>query len=171
MRSIRQILIATSLTLTLFMAIVSYTACKKDACDNVICLNLGACDGGKCSCPTGYEGLRCEVLSRDKFIFTFNGGDSCQGNVFTAGYHQYPIYLRANLYDSLELTMKNFLNNVDDSAICVIRATDSFTFQGSNNSTTYYGTAKLRNDSLWMVYHVDADTTSYDCKYFGQGLR
>jgi hypothetical protein len=168
MKPNRQILVTAFLTIALF-SIVAYSACKKDPCDKVICLHLGACDGGNCVCPTGYEGLRCEVLSRDKFVFTFNGGDTCH-KVDTV-YTQYPIYLRANIYDPLELTMKNFLNNMDDSAVCVMRATDSFSFQGSNNSVTYHGTAKMRNDSLWMVYHVDADTTSYDCKYFGQGLR
>jgi len=166
MRLFRHIFTAVFITVALF-TVIAYTACKKDACDNVVCLHLGACDGGKCSCPTGYEGLRCEVLSRDKFIFTFNGGDTCGYR----GYRQYPVYLRANLLDDRELIMKNFLNNPDDSAVCTIQAIDSFTFMGSNNSTTYRGAAKMSNDSLWMVYHVEADTSSYDCKYFGQGLR
>src|SRR4051812_38577263 len=124
MKPIRQILVAAFVTIALF-SVIAYTACKKDPCDSVICLHLGACDGGKCICPTGYEGARCEVLSRDKFIFTFNGGDTCGSR----GFRQYPIYLRANLYDSLEMTMRNFLNNPDDSATCTMRATDSFTFQ------------------------------------------
>lgn len=166
MKPIRLILVAAVLTTALF-SLIAYTACKRDACFNVVCLNLGACDGGKCTCPTGYEGIRCETLSRDKFIFTFNGGDSCTKK----GIRQYPIYLRARLNNPLEMTMKNVINNLDDSAICTMQATDSFTFQGSNNSTTYYGQAKMRHDSLWMTYHVDSDTTSYDCKYFGQGLR
>lgn len=167
MKPLRHILVAALLTITLF-SVIAYTACKKDACNNVVCLNLGTCDGGKCSCPTGYEGARCEVLSRDKFIFTFNGGDTCSGG---RGYKQYPIYLRARPANAKELLMKNFINNLDDSAICTIQATDSFTFIGSNNSTTYYGQATLRHDSLRMTYHVDSDTSSYDCKYFGLGLQ
>ena len=166
MRSFRHILSAAFVTMALFTAI-AYTACKKDACDNVICLHLGACDGGKCSCPTGYEGLRCETLSREKFIFTFNGGDSCgyKGN------NTYAIYLRAYLTNDRQMMMRHFLNNDDDSAICTMQAVDSFTFLGSNNSTTYRGHAKMSNDSLWMDYHVEADTSSYDCKYFGQSLK
>ena len=167
MKPIRQILVAALLTISLF-SVIAYTACKKDACANVICLNLGACDGGKCSCPTGYEGARCEVLSTTKFIFTFNGADSCSGN---RGVRSYPVYFRARLDNPLELIMKNFLNNLDDSAVCTIQRPDSMTFIGSNNSTTYYGQVKISHDSLWMNYHVDSDTSSYDCKYFGQGLR
>lgn len=165
---IRNILLTALLTLAIFSAI-SYTACKKDACENVICLNLGACDGGACYCPTGFEGDRCERLSRDKFIKTYNGHDTCSSD--TTFYTSYPIYFRAMLSDPREMTMKNVLNDMDDSAVCTMQGIDSFTFQGSNNSLTYIGTGKMSNDSLWLIYHVERDTSSYDCRFFGQGLR
>lgn len=167
MKPVRTILLTAVFTLTVFSVVV-YTACNKNKCHNVICLNLGACDGGNCICPTGYEGNRCQTKSRDKFIFTYNGSDSCSPGF---GYHVYSIHLLAVQTDSLQMVMKNFLNNMDDSAICTIQSTDSFTFTGSNNSTYYTGRAKMRNDSLWMVYHVVHDTTAYDCVYFGQSLR
>jgi hypothetical protein len=167
MKPIRSILLAAFLTLFVFSAVV-YTACNKNKCHNVVCLNLGACDGGNCICPTGFEGNRCQTKSRDKFLFTYNGGDSCTAPY---GYHVYSVHLLASTTDSMQMVMKNFLNNMDDSAICTIQAIDSFTFIGSNNSTTYTGKARLSHDSLWMVYHVIHDTTSYDCKYFGQSLR
>lgn len=169
MKPIRNILLTTVLTISLFAAI-SYTACKKDPCQNVICLNLGACDEGHCLCPVGYEGDRCQKLSRDKFIQTFNGYDTCTND--TVGEHRfYPIYFRAMLADPRELTMQNILNDMDDSAVCTMEGVDSFSFMGANNATTYYGTGKLSHDSLWLIYHVERDTTSYNCKYFGQGLR
>ena len=65
------------------------------------------------------------------------------------------------------MTMMNMLNNVNDSAICTLVGTDTFTFNGSNNSVTYRGTGKVSNDSLWLKYHVQYDTINYDCKYFG----
>lgn len=164
----RNIVLTFLLTIALFSAI-TYTACKKDPCENVVCMNLGACDGGKCVCPTGFEGARCEVLSRDKLIKTFNGRDTCNSD--TASYDVYPIYFRAMLSDPRELTMKNILNDMDDSAVCTMQGVDSFTFQGSNNSLTYIGTGRISNDSLWLNYRVERDTTSYTCRYFGQGLR
>jgi hypothetical protein len=166
MKLIRTVLLTAVCVLMAFSAVV-YSSCNKNKCDKVVCLNLGACDNGTCKCPTGYEGDRCQTLSRDKFIATYNGGDSCTHNV----YNRYEIRLTAILYDSVEMNMKNFLGNYQDSATCTIQSTDSFTFIGSNNSTTYTGWGKMRNDSLWMVYHVVHDTTSYDCKYFGQSLR
>jgi hypothetical protein len=165
MKPIRLILLISLLSVAVVSAI-TYTSCKKDACNNVVCLNQGTCDGGNCTCPVGYEGLRCDTLSRNKFVFTYNGGDTC-GSIYT----QYPISLYAVSTNPLELTMKNFLNNPDDSAICTIQSTDSFTFIGANNSTTYTGWGRLRNDSLLMTYSVEHDTTSYVCTYFGQSLR
>ena len=167
MKPIRLIMLISFLSVA-FIYAVAYTACKKDACNNVACKNMGTCDGGKCTCPVGYEGIRCEILSRDKFVFTYNGGDTCgTGRV----YSQYPISLYAISTNPLELTMKNFLNNLQDSAICTIQSTDSFTFIGANNSTTYTGWGRLRNDSLSMTYTVEHDTTTYVCSYFGQSLR
>lgn len=166
MKQLRTIVLTAMLTVIAFSAVI-YTSCNKNKCDKVVCLNLGACDAGNCICPTGFEGNRCQTLSRDKFIFTYSGGDSCT----RGGINRYQIYMLAVLNDSVEMTMKNFLGNYQDSATCTIQSTDSFTFIGSNNSTTYTGYGKLSNDSLHMTYSVIHDTTSYICKYFGQSLR
>lgn len=166
---VRSILLTVAV-ITALISVVSYTSsCKKDACENVICLNLGACDGGKCVCPIGFEGARCEILSRDKFIKTYNGRDTCTSD--TAFYLTYPIYFRAQTGDPREMVMKNILNDMADSAYCTMQGTDTFTFQGSNNSLTYFGTGKMRNDSLWLNYSVERDTSAYSCRFFGQGLR
>lgn len=166
MKSKSLVLLTALVTIAIF-SLISYTACKKDPCGNVVCLHLGACDGGNCVCKVGYEGLRCETLSRDKFIFTFNGHDSCT----RFGLHQYPLHFEAMLNDPREMTMWNILDDPQDSAVCTIQAVDSFTFIGSNNATTYRGWGTLRHDSLYIKFHVDQDTTSYDCNYHGLGLR
>lgn len=165
---IRNILLTAILTISLF-GIISYTACKKDPCANVVCLNLGACDNGTCICPTGFEGDKCEKLSRDKFIFTYNGHDTCVSD--TAFYKSYPIYFRAVLSNPRQMIMKNFLNDMDDSAFCTIMGVDTFVFNGANNAITYVGGGKWSNDSLWINYHLEKDTSSFDCVFFGQGLR
>lgn len=167
MKLMRPVLFTAFLALIVFSAVM-YTACNKNKCHNVFCLNEGSCDGGSCVCKVGYEGPRCETLSRNKFIRTYNGYDSC-GNFNGHTYQQYPIKLLAMRTDSIELTMHNILNDPDDSAVCTMVASDSFYFEGLNNSTRYYGSGKLRNDSLWLRYYVQHDTSEYDCKYFGIG--
>lgn len=168
---IRNVLLTVFVTLAIF-SVITYTACKKDPCENVICLNLGACEGGHCVCPVGFEGPRCEIYSRDKFIKTYNGLDTCDYTTRdTTVYKVYPIYFRAILNDPRSMMMWNVLNNMQDSAICTILGVDSFSFQGSNNATSFIGKGKMRHDSLWLDYHVEQDTTGYDCRFFGQGLR
>jgi len=105
---------------------------------------------------------------RDKFLFTYSGGDSCH---VPAVYTQYQVHLLATLTDSITMTLTNLLDTAADSAICTIQSTDSFTFIGSNNAVTYRGSGKMRNDSLWLIYSVKSDTTLYNCRYFGQSLR
>src|SRR4051812_16937243 len=130
MKVLRTILLAAVCTLLVFSA-VTYTACNKNRCKNVVCVNNGACDAGNCVCPTGFEGARCEILSRTKFIKTFNGHDSC-GNFNPRTYEQYPIRFTIMPADSIEFTMKGIIGNLNDSATCVMLKTDSFYFQGLN---------------------------------------
>ena len=162
MKFMRQIWVTAFLTIGIFSAIL-YSACSKDNCNNVACQNGGSCDGGNCICASGFEGNRCQTPSRDKWIGNYNGGDSCG----TDGNHQYPIHLLAVLNKPTQMVMENILNNTNDSAICNVYATDSFSFNGSNNSVTYRGSGRISNDSLFMSYHVQYDTMNYDCKYSG----
>lgn len=162
MKALRSIIITAILSIGVFFAI-SYTSCNKDRCNDVACLNAGVCDGGNCTCVAGFEGSRCEISSRDKFINTFNGGDSCG----VKGYTQYYINFVKTVSNKSQMTMRNMLNNINDSAICTLVGVDTFNFNGSNNSVTYRGAGKWSDDSLWMTYHVQFDTVSYDCKYFG----
>ncbi len=55
--------------------------------------------------------------------------------------------------------------------LLLVMASPMRVLTSTNNSTTYTGWGKLRNDSLWLAFHVQEDTSSYDCKYFGQSLR
>jgi hypothetical protein len=169
MKPIRNVLLA-ALTITIACFAIVYTSCKKDHCNNVVCQNGGACDGGNCTCPAGFEGTRCETLSRDKFIFVFNGSDTCSNDDTYTRQYTNPIQFLAILANPVEMSMKNFLNNINDSAVCTMQSVDSFTFIGSNNSTTYTGFGTLRADTLKMIYHVQQDTISYNCEYVG-GLR
>lgn len=52
---------------------VTYTSCTHDSCKNLICRNGGTCADEACRCPDGYEGTQCEILSRTKFLGTYDG--------------------------------------------------------------------------------------------------
>lgn len=57
------------------------TACKKDPCKDVSCQNGGTCNDGNCTCALPWEGTRCEVDARDKFVATWSGTENCGGTV------------------------------------------------------------------------------------------
>jgi len=47
---------------------VTLTSCKEDKCKATVCAYGGVCnDDGSCTCQTGYEGERCETVTRDKY--------------------------------------------------------------------------------------------------------
>ena len=50
------------------MLSISFTACN-NACRNTVCQNTGQCNGGACSCPSGYSGNLCQMSS---IVFTNN---------------------------------------------------------------------------------------------------
>lgn len=58
-----------------FFSIV-YISCNKpgnsDKCAAISCAYGGRCDDGKCICPVGYEGTNCEIISRNKFLGSWN---------------------------------------------------------------------------------------------------
>jgi hypothetical protein len=169
MKPIRNILLTAFLTLIVISSVIYISSCKRDKCANVVCLNLGLCDGGNCVCMTGYEGIRCQTLSRDKLVATYSGGDLCDIND-TNQYHQYQLRFLAVPSAPLQLTIKNFLANPQDSAIAIMQSTDSFRFQGTNNGTTFSGVGTFRRDTLKMSYIVRIDTNSYTCNYLGGSL-
>ena len=69
MKSIKLIVLSAFLTISAFCTVL-YSSCSKtkDACAGVVCLNGGTCSNGTCiNCSTGYEGSRCDTLTRAKY--------------------------------------------------------------------------------------------------------
>ena len=55
---------------------VAYMSCNKKTnnthtCENVYCVNGGACSNGVCLCPNGYEGTYCDTAWSYKFAGTW----------------------------------------------------------------------------------------------------
>jgi hypothetical protein len=66
------------LAMALFGAL-TLQSCKKDPCKNVTCQNGGTCQDGNCRCSLPWEGSKCEVDARDKFVGFYRGTTSCEG--------------------------------------------------------------------------------------------
>lgn len=152
MKSVKHIALSALLTVGAFGTVL-YTACNKDECKDVVCQNGGTCSEGKCTCATGYEGTNCETKSRDKFVGTYTGAESC-----TTGTDNYSITLAANS-DALKLTMTNLYND-NITAICSMAATDSFSFSGTAGGATFTGTGRLVTNTLTVRYTLTNPTAT-----------
>ncbi|MDR3679773.1 MAG: hypothetical protein P4L41_07395 [Flavipsychrobacter sp.] len=161
MKSIKQIALTVLLTIGAFSAI-TYTACNKDACSGVTCNNGGTCSGGTCTCQTGYEGVRCDTLSRTKFLGVYTGQETC-----TVGTDNYSVTLSSNS-SNLNITYQN-LYNQGFTATCTVTGPYTFSFTGSSNTTSYSGTGTLNNNQLTVSYQISnsATSTSNSCTYIG----
>lgn len=49
-----------------------FSSCSKSTCNNVACQHGGTCSGGKCTCPTGYYGNRCETAATTYIVYKNN---------------------------------------------------------------------------------------------------
>ncbi len=83
MKSIRNIAFSALLTMGALSA-VTYTACNKDACKDVVCQNGGVCNDGNCSCTFAYTGTKCESEVRASYYNTYKGnGVDNEGDTYT----------------------------------------------------------------------------------------
>jgi hypothetical protein len=53
-------------------------SCEQGSCENITCLNGGTCRNGRCQCPVGFEGVRCETKWTDWWIGTYTVDDRCR---------------------------------------------------------------------------------------------
>jgi len=83
MKSIRNIAFSALLAVGAF-SMVTYTACNKDECKDVVCNNGGTCVSGTCNCATFYEGTNCDNQIRAKYYNTYKGnGTDSDGDTYT----------------------------------------------------------------------------------------
>lgn len=104
---------------------VTVTSCKEDKCKATVCAYGGVCnEDGSCTCQTGYEGERCETVTREKFKGAWrvieDGTTSGPGNYATS--------------------IENG-NNIDEVVI----------HNFYNKFNTYNVTAKVKGDSLYIA--------------------
>ncbi|MBS1643781.1 MAG: calcium-binding EGF-like domain-containing protein [Bacteroidetes bacterium] len=159
MNKIKNIAFSALLAIGTF-GVVTFTACTKDECKDVVCQNGGTCVSGACVCATGYEGTNCEIKSRDKFIGTYTGNETC-----TVGTDTYTVTIASNS-DEIKITLTNIYNQ-GFAATGTITGTNTFTFSGTSGTTNYNGTGTLATNQLTLKYHIGDGSTSNDCTFVG----
>ncbi|HRP88948.1 MAG TPA: calcium-binding EGF-like domain-containing protein [Edaphocola sp.] len=104
---------------------LSVSSCKVDKCKAIVCANNGNCDkdDGSCECPVGFEGERCETVTRDRFIGAYTIDED--GTVSNVARYSASIEAGAQVD---QIKIRNF-----------------------NNQTNAYVYATVRGDSLFIA--------------------
>jgi len=160
MRSIKQIALTVLLTVGAFSAI-TYTACNKDACSGVTCQNGGTCASGTCTCPTGYQGTNCQILTRENFVGTYNGSDQCGTGTYT---------ITLTITDASTNNISVLINNIGGfgtniTATGVVTSSNTVTITSANvggNSRVLTGTMTFTGSTMVFQYSVTSSTDPVD---------
>jgi hypothetical protein len=68
MRNQMKTFLLTAMGVFAIFSTITLTSCSEDKCKATVCAYGGICnEDGSCTCQTGYEGERCETITREKF--------------------------------------------------------------------------------------------------------
>lgn len=92
---------------------LTLTSCEEDKCKSVVCAYNGQCnDDGSCTCVTGYEGERCETISRNKF----KGVWTVQEDGTTSNPTSYAVTIE-NGIEIDQVSIKNMYNSYNEVVV------------------------------------------------------
>lgn len=92
---------------------MTYTSCNNDKCKAIVCAYGGVCDDGNCICPSGYEGVHCEVVTRDKYkgVWTvFEKGNSTLAS-------EYDLSIDYSIDGNTSVIIRGFYNKFFDDPV------------------------------------------------------
>lgn len=151
-------------TVVAFSAIF-YSSCSTDKCKSIACAYGGVCKDGACICPSGYEGVQCETITRDKFIGTYNvseTGTITGTNVYTTSIEA------ANDSSITDVKISNFYNKIRGYVIAYVNADTIYINKQVVDGDTVQGSGYLEQDAhyathakLTMRYMVKTGKTDY----------
>jgi hypothetical protein len=164
MKSIKNIALSAMLTFGAFAA-VTYTACTKDDCKDVVCQNGGTCSGGSCTCPSGYEGANCEIASSLKFVGTYSVEENC---TLSGAVGPYTATITQSSSNAVNILLQNFgdftatisvSGSVNGTTLTIPQQTVSgYSISGNG---TYTGT--VTSGTLAISYNVSGATNAESC--------
>ncbi len=137
-----------------------------DKCLEINC-NFGNCEEGKCICDSGYEGINCDTISRDKFIGYYTIFSQCQPELdllsfsikennesidkilvnFSSIHHAFPLIADATV-------------NLNKFTISPLKTNEYEIFEGS-------GTLNSNGIALSMNIKFNYDSLNYNCHITG----
>jgi EGF-like domain len=165
MNQFKKVLLSAFATVAIFGT--TLVSCTSDPCDpkTIVCANGGTCLDGACQCASGFEGTKCETLSRAKFIGVYNCSDAC-----TTGAGTYVNTIAASS-DSLKITFSNMsgLSTALGTPTSVYATVSGNTFTIPSQAvigsatTTISGSGTIAGSIVTTSYSVKVGTVTDAC--------
>ena len=142
----------------------SGTNCEiEDPCLNVTCLNGGTCDSGVCDCPDGYEGTDCGTVTRDKFLGSWDGSESCT----ISGNTDYTIVITTSSKAVDKITIDNFgaYGLGTSKVVATVDGVDITIASQVVQGATFAGTGSIdaAGTTISLTYTTDDGTQTETC--------
>lgn len=116
----KKLIIVILSTLSVFASVL-YVSCNKaenvdgpNPCANVTCYNGGTCTNGTCSCIPGFEGAKCEINIRDKYMGNWQISEVIKGSSAPLNINKtktYTLTVKTSDVSKLALSFNNLSNN------------------------------------------------------------
>lgn len=98
-------------------AAITITSCKQDKCQSVVCAYDGVCQSdGSCLCKIGYEGERCETITRDKFKGTWSVTED--GSTSSPAFYAVSV---ENGESIDQVLIRNFYNRYNGEVVALVK--------------------------------------------------
>jgi hypothetical protein len=161
--------ILTALSFFAIATTIVYTACEKNPCNHVDCLNGGSCGGGICRCPTGFEGTRCETKSVARFLGIYSGFTGCDNGAQTidsafitedfANRNYVYVKLKSD-YDATGKILHGFVSANESTYAIIITNNDSFKTGSIDYLRSWNVT--LQDDKKLVINSYERNETNTD---------
>jgi hypothetical protein len=174
-------LLTTFGALALFTTATTFTSCKEDKCKATVCAYYGICNqaDGSCTCQTGFEGARCETITRSKFIGVWRVTESGS----SSNPQQYAVSIEPVGQDNADnksinqVTLRNFYNLFDPLITATVKGDTIYiasqTVTVGETDYTIEGKGYLTPEPFYalygqlvLAYSVKSDDGSVN--YFGE---
>jgi hypothetical protein len=155
--------------LKLIAAIVAalvLSACNSDKCKDVTCQNGGTCTDGNCKCPVAFEGSKCEIESRAKFLnngqaAVWKANETCSGDT---NRYVYTVTISPAAAKN-QIILGNIGNfEITQNPTATMTSSTAFEF-GKKDIDIFYGTGNLAGNTLTVntFYKPSGSPTYISC--------
>jgi uncharacterized membrane protein len=172
-RFIKTILLSAVSAMAAFSA-VTYSSCSPDKCKSIVCAYGGVCNDGTCYCLSGFEGTRCEAITRDKFDGVWDVAE--KGTITGISSYTASIQPDNSSTDAADVLIYNFYNSFtspirasvkgDTLYITPLQVVDNKTITSGVGYLTPENTLYSQRAQMTLYYSV-TDNTNGKVNDFG----